>query len=143
MAKSAFPESHELHFGWPGMHGPKWSNYAINKSDLLIAVGSRFDDRVTGKLSRVRARRADVIHFDIDPAEIGKLRKADIPVVGPLKRGARRAREGARASRRVAGRTEPWLRQIAAWRERVPAPLRHAAERADEAAARLRGSCRR
>jgi acetolactate synthase-1/2/3 large subunit len=81
MAKSSFPESHELHFGWPGMHGPKWSNYAINKADLLIAVGARFDDRVTGKLSAF-APGADVIHFDIDPAEIGKLRKADIPVVG-------------------------------------------------------------
>ena len=56
MAKGAFPESHELHFGWPGMHGPKWSNWAMNKSDLLVAVGARFDDRVTGKLVRVRAR---------------------------------------------------------------------------------------
>ena len=51
MAKSAFPESHELHFGWPGMHGPKWSNWAMNKCDLLVSVGARFDDRVTGKLA--------------------------------------------------------------------------------------------
>jgi acetolactate synthase-1/2/3 large subunit len=118
MAKSAFPESHELFFGWPGMHGPKWSNYAINKSDLLIAVGSRFDDRVTGKLSAF-APGADVIHFDIDPAEIGKLRKADIPVVGPLKgvlfELAKTVREQV-----VPGRTEPWLQQIAAWRDEFP-----------------------
>jgi acetolactate synthase-1/2/3 large subunit len=118
MAKSAFPESHELHFGWPGMHGPKWSNYAINKADLLVAVGSRFDDRVTGKLSAF-APAADVIHFDVDAAEIGKIRKADIPVVGPLKgvlfELAKAVREQA-----VAGRTEPWLQQIAAWREEFP-----------------------
>jgi acetolactate synthase I/II/III large subunit len=118
MAKSAFPESHELHFGWPGMHGPKWSNYAINKSDLLIAVGSRFDDRVTGKLSAF-APAADVIHFDIDSAEIGKLRKADIPVVGPLKPVLAELAKAV-AEQRVEGRTEPWLRQIAAWRDEFP-----------------------
>ena len=66
------------------MHGPKWANWALNKADLLIAVGSRFDDRVTGKLSAF-APGAKVIHLDIDAAEIGKLRHADVPVVGPLK----------------------------------------------------------
>ncbi len=84
MGKSAFSETHELFFGWPGMHGPKWSNWALNKADLLVACGSRFDDRVTGKLSAF-APGARVIHLDIDAAEIGKLRHADIPVVGPLK----------------------------------------------------------
>ena len=84
MGKGAFPETHELHFGWPGMHGPKWSNWAMNKCDLLVAVGARFDDRVTGKLSAF-APGATVIHLDIDSAEISKLRQADIPVVGPLK----------------------------------------------------------
>jgi acetolactate synthase-1/2/3 large subunit len=118
MAKSAFPESHELFFGWPGMHGPKWSNWAINKADLLVAVGSRFDDRVTGKLSAF-APGADVIHFDIDAAEIGKIRKADIPVVGPLK-GVLHELAKAVAEQRVEGATEPWLRQIAAWREQFP-----------------------
>ena len=57
MAKGAFPETHELHFGWPGMHGPKWSNLAMNTCDLLVAVGARFDDRVTGKLD-ARSRPA-------------------------------------------------------------------------------------
>ncbi len=118
MAKSAFPESHELFYGWPGMHGPKWSNFAINKSDLLIAVGARFDDRVTGKLSAF-APGAEVIHFDIDPAEIGKLRKADIPVVGPLK-GVLHELGKAVAEQRVEDRTEPWLRQISAWRDEFP-----------------------
>ena len=84
MAKSAFPETHELHFGWPGMHGPKWSNLAMNKCDLLVSVGARFDDRVTGKLAAF-APGATVIHLDIDAAEIDKLRRADVPVVGPLK----------------------------------------------------------
>jgi acetolactate synthase I/II/III large subunit len=127
MGKSCFPESHELHFGWPGMHGPKWSNYAINKADLLVAIGARFDDRVTGKLSAF-APAADVIHFDIDPAEIDKLRKADIPVVGPLK-GVLHELAKAVGEQAVAGRTDPWLQQIAAWREQFP--LRYGADRGD------------
>ena len=84
MAKSAFPESHPLCYGPPGMHGSKWANWGLNKADLIVAVGARFDDRVTGKLSAF-APGAKVIHFDIDAAEIGKLRHADIPVIGPLK----------------------------------------------------------
>src|SRR5215213_3726592 len=71
MAKGAFPESHPLHAGLPGMHGSKWANWAMNKCDLLIAVGSRFDDRVTGKLTAF-APGAQVIHLDVDAAEIGK-----------------------------------------------------------------------
>src|ERR671920_1215925 len=84
MAKSSFPETHELPFGWPGMHGAKWSNWAMNKCDVLVAVGARFDDRVTGKLAAF-APGATVIHLDVDSAEIDKLRYADVPVVGPLK----------------------------------------------------------
>jgi len=121
MGKSAFPETHELHFGWPGMHGPKWSNWAMNKCDLLVAVGARFDDRVTGKLSAF-APGASVVHLDIDSAEIGKLRRADIPVVGPLTEVLAGLTEELRG-RRAAGSqppTEPWLRQLAAWREEFP-----------------------
>jgi acetolactate synthase-1/2/3 large subunit len=117
MAKGAFPENHELHFGWPGMHGPKWSNLAMNKCDLLIAVGARFDDRVTGKLSAFAAG-ATVIHLDVDSAEIGKLRHADVPVVGPLKQVL--ADLGAALEQLAAPRTEPWLRQISEWREEFP-----------------------
>jgi len=123
MGKSAFPETHELHFGWPGMHGPKWSNWAMNKCDLLVAVGARFDDRVTGKLSGF-APGATVIHLDIDSAEIGKLRQADIPVVGPLKQvladlaDELRALHGTGAA--AVNRTEPWLHQLSAWREEFP-----------------------
>jgi len=118
MGKSAFPETHELFFGWPGMHGPKWSNWAMNKCDLLVAVGSRFDDRVTGKLSAFAAG-AKVIHLDIDSAEISKLRHADIPVVGPLKQVLHDL-AGEMRELRVEGRTEPWLRQIAEWRDQFP-----------------------
>jgi len=124
MAKSAFPETHELHFGWPGMHGPKWSNLAMNTCDVLVAVGARFDDRVTGKLSEF-AKGATVIHLDMDAAEIGKLRSADVPVVGPLKH----ALAGIEAELRGLERTdtEPWLRQIAEWRDLYP--LRYGVER--------------
>jgi acetolactate synthase I/II/III large subunit len=120
MGKSAFPETHELFFGWPGMHGAKWSNWALNKADLMIACGSRFDDRVTGKLSAF-APGARVIHLDIDAAEIGKLRHADIPVVGPLKQVLRDiAAELQQRRQGTAPKTEPWLRQIAEWRDEFP-----------------------
>jgi acetolactate synthase-1/2/3 large subunit len=124
MAKGAFPESHELFAGWPGMHGPKWSNWALNKAELVVAVGSRFDDRVTGKVSAF-APGATVIHLDIDAAEISKIRHADIPVVGPLQ-GILAALASALEKTATPGRTEPWLRQIAEWREQFP--LRYSRE---------------
>jgi acetolactate synthase I/II/III large subunit len=118
MAKSAFPESHELHVGWPGMHGPKWSNWALNKADLIVAVGARFDDRVTGKVSAF-APGATVVHLDVDAAEISKIRHADIPVVGPLKPVLGELQK-VLEPQVLPGRTEPWLRQIAEWREQFP-----------------------
>jgi acetolactate synthase I/II/III large subunit len=117
MAKSAFPETHELHFGWPGMHGPKWSNLAMNTCDLLVAVGARFDDRVTGKLSAFAAG-ATVVHLDIDAAEISKLRRADVPVVGPLKQVLAQLADQLRTL--PAPDTATWLRQLEAWREEFP-----------------------
>ncbi len=81
MARGAFPDSHELHLGMPGMHGTVAAVGALQKSDLIIAVGTRFDDRVTGRLDSF-APNAKVIHADIDPAEIGKNRAVDIPIVG-------------------------------------------------------------
>ncbi len=118
MAKGAFPETHELFFGWPGMHGPKWSNWAMNKCDLLVAVGARFDDRVTGRLSAF-APSATVVHLDIDPAEIGKLRSADIPVVGPLTDVLAGMAERVRAVG-AAPRTDAWLRLLDEWRDEFP-----------------------
>jgi len=81
MARGAFPDSHRQNLGMPGMHGTVPSVLALQESDLLIALGSRFDDRVTGKVSEF-APGAKVIHIDIDPAEIGKIRHADVPIVG-------------------------------------------------------------
>jgi acetolactate synthase-1/2/3 large subunit len=81
MARGAFPDSHQLNLGMPGMHGTVPAVTALQKSDLLVALGARFDDRVTGDLKSF-APDAKVIHVDIDPAEIGKIRFADVPIVG-------------------------------------------------------------
>ncbi len=84
MALGAFPDSHEQHLGMPGMHGTVPAVYALQKSDLIIALGARFDDRVTGNLDSF-APGAAIVHADIDPAEIGKNRHADVPIVGDAK----------------------------------------------------------
>lgn len=84
MARGAFPDSHPQNLGMPGMHGTVAAVGALQKSDLLIALGTRFDDRVTGKLDTF-APEAKVIHADIDPAEIGKNRNAEVPIVGDVK----------------------------------------------------------
>jgi acetolactate synthase-1/2/3 large subunit len=120
MGKGCLPDSHPLNYGAPGMHGSKYANWALNKADLVIAVGSRFDDRVTGKLSAF-APGAQVIHFDIDAAEVGKIRRADIPVVGPLTVALRElTAELARVREGRAPAHEPWLRQLEDWREQFP-----------------------
>ena len=84
MARGAFPDSHPQHLGMPGMHGTVPAVTALQKSDLLITLGARFDDRVTGDIKSF-AKGAKVIHVDIDPAEIGKIRHADVPIVGDAK----------------------------------------------------------
>jgi acetolactate synthase-1/2/3 large subunit len=84
MGKGAFEEHHPLALGMLGMHGTAYANFAVTECDLLIAVGARFDDRVTGKLDEF-ASRAKVIHIDIDPAEVGKTRVPDVPIVGDVK----------------------------------------------------------
>ena len=127
MGKGAFPETHPLFFGWPGMHGTKWSNIAMNTCDVLVAIGARFDDRVTGKLSAF-APGATVVHLDIDPAEISKLRDADVPVVGPLKKAlAELAIEVGK--HRADGVPPPaaWMHKIEEWRDEFP--LRYGSER--------------
>jgi acetolactate synthase-1/2/3 large subunit len=117
MGKSCLPDSHVLNYGAPGMHGSKYANFALNKADLVIAVGSRFDDRVTGKVSAF-APGARVIHFDIDAAEVGKIRHAEIPVVGPLKIALP---ELAAALSELEGVSHaPWLRQLDEWRDSFP-----------------------
>jgi acetolactate synthase-1/2/3 large subunit len=81
MARGAFPDSHPQHLGMPGMHGSVTAVYGLQKADLIVALGARFDDRVTGKLDSF-APGAAIVHADIDPAEIGKNRTADVPIVG-------------------------------------------------------------
>ncbi|MEK0189728.1 acetolactate synthase large subunit, partial [Microcoleus anatoxicus PTRS2] len=81
MGKGAFDENHPLSVKMLGMHGTAYANFAVTECDLLIAVGARFDDRVTGKLDEFAAR-AKVIHIDIDPAEVGKNRGPEVPIVG-------------------------------------------------------------
>ncbi|MGA7148308.1 MAG: acetolactate synthase large subunit [Microbacterium sp.] len=84
MARGAFPDSHPQHLGMPGMHGTVPAVLALQEADLLVSLGARFDDRVTGKAA-LFAPNAQVVHVDIDPAEIGKIRTADVPIVGDLK----------------------------------------------------------
>ena len=84
MARGAFPDSHDQHLGMPGMHGTVPAVLALQDSDLIVSLGARFDDRVTGKAS-LFAPHAQVVHVDIDPAEISKIRTADVPIVGDLK----------------------------------------------------------
>ena len=118
MAKGAFPNTHHLSLGMLGMHGSKYANMATSKSDLLIAVGARFADRVTGKLSTF-ARNAKVIHIDIDPAEIGKNRTPDVPIVGDAK-PALTAINAELKKRDAKPRTEEWLKKVNQWRDTWP-----------------------
>lgn len=111
MGMTAIPSSHPLALGMLGMHGMAWANFAVCETDLLIAVGARFDDRVTGKADTF-ATQAKIIHIDIDPAEIGKNVPVDIPIVGDVKSVLEMLGE------RVTDCTHPeWLEQIAKWRE--------------------------
>ena len=84
MARGAFPDSHKQHLGMPGMHGTVPAVLALQESDLIISLGARFDDRVTGKVSEF-APNATIVHVDVDPAEISKIRTADVPIVGDAK----------------------------------------------------------
>ena len=118
MGKGAFPASNPLNIGPVGMHGSKYANLAMTESDLIIAAGARFSDRVTGKLSEF-APHAKVIHIDIDPAEIGKIREAQVPIVGDLK-GVVAGIVSTIEKEACTPRTEAWNAQIAEWRERYP-----------------------
>jgi acetolactate synthase-1/2/3 large subunit len=121
MARGAFPDSHPQHLGMPGMHGGVAAVTALQKCDLIIALGTRFDDRVTGKLSTF-APNATVIHADIDPAEISKNRTADVPIVGDAREVIADLAANVKAEM-DAGRQPDyaaWWRQCADWRERYP-----------------------
>ncbi len=118
MGKGALPASHPLNLGPVGMHGAKYSNLAMTETDLIIAVGARFSDRVTGRLSEF-APHAQVIHIDIDPAEIGKIREAQVPIVGDVK-GVLIGLTEQLGKDGATPHTEEWIARIDAWRERYP-----------------------
>ena len=115
MGLGAFPETHELAMEMPGMHGSCCANYAFTDADLVVAIGARFDDRVTGKLEMF-SPKSQKIHIDIDPSCIGKNVWVDVPIVGDAKNVLREL------NKRVDSKTdiEPWLRQIDDWKTKYP-----------------------
>ena len=122
MARGAFPDNHPLCLGMPGMHGNATAITAMQKSDLLINFGARFDDRVTGKVSTF-APDAKVIHVDIDPAEQGKVRKPDVPIVGDCRIVVEEILKSvqellAEGSKQV--NIDPWRSKVSGWREKFP-----------------------
>jgi acetolactate synthase I/II/III large subunit len=120
MARGAFPDSHPQHLGMPGMHGTVAAVTALQKADLLITLGARFDDRVTGKLSTF-APNAKIIHADIDPAEIGKNRHADVAIVGDLKNILRALNPATKAAlAKSQPDLTPWLTETYGWRSKFP-----------------------
>lgn len=122
MARGAFPDSHAQHLGMPGMHGSVAAVAAMQRSDLLVALGARFDDRVTGQLSSF-APDAQVVHADIDPAEISKNRKADVPIVGDCAEIINEliAAVKAEIDRDGERKYDAWWTQIESWRDTYPA----------------------
>jgi acetolactate synthase-1/2/3 large subunit len=120
MALGAFPGDHAQFLGWLGMHGTRTANYAMDEADLICAIGARFDDRVTGKLSEF-APRAKFIHIDVDPAEISKNVPAHIPIVGDARAVLRKLIKEYRALEGVdPGRLEPWWERIRGWQAKHP-----------------------
>jgi len=125
MARGAFPDSHPQHLGMPGMHGTVAAVTALQKADLLITLGARFDDRVTGKLSTF-APGAKIIHADIDPAEIGKNRRADVGLVGDLKLTIEALIPALKSEfKKNQPDISAWLTQAYGWRTRFPLGYDH------------------
>ena len=121
MARGAFPDDHELCLGMPGMHGNYTAVTALQRADLLVALGSRFDDRVTGKVSAF-APDAKIIHVDIDPAELGKVRRPDVPIVGDCRRVIEELVQAVRANqaKREWPALDDWHAQLKDWQAKYP-----------------------
>jgi len=115
MGLGAFPGNHPLWLGMPGMHGTVAANRAIHHADVILAIGLRFDDRVTGKVSRFAPHAHTIIHVDIDPAEIGKVVRTHVPIVGDAKLVLRELLKGAKPLKLAA-----WWRELEEWRTRHP-----------------------
>ncbi|MBW3546933.1 MAG: acetolactate synthase large subunit [Actinobacteria bacterium] len=130
MARGAFPDDHPLCLGMPGMHGNYTAVTAMQEADLLVALGSRFDDRVTGKVDGF-APEAKIVHVDIDPAELGKVRRADVPIVGDCRLVIEELVQAVRAL--MSGGVQPpdrspWDATIRGWQERYPLAYEPSAE---------------
>ena len=119
MGKSSYNEEDHLSLGMLGMHGTAYANFAVSECDLLITLGARFDDRVTGKLDEF-ACDADVIHFDIDPAEINKNRYPSVAVIGDLRKSLMQLLKQTRFNNITKTRTLPWLKRLYKWKEVYP-----------------------
>ena len=119
MARGSFPDSHELCLGMPGMHGNYTAVTAMQRSDLLIAMGSRFDDRVTGKVGAF-AQEAKIIHVDIDPAEHGKVRQPDVAIVGDCRVVMEKMVDLISSSSKTAANHDAWRQQLSGWQEKFP-----------------------
>ena len=145
MARGAFPDSHPLCLGMPGMHGNYTAVTSMQKADLLIALGTRFDDRVTGKVDAF-APDAKIIHVDIDPAELGKVRRPDVPIVGDCRLVIEELVKAVQAPARRAGPSPtaaPGARTISGWQEKYPLHLRASRDgRRAQAAVRARAAAR-
>src|SRR4051812_36435717 len=130
MARGAFPDDHPLCLGMPGMHGNYTAVTSMQESDLLIALGSRFDDRVTGKVGEF-APGAKVIHVDIDPAELGKVRRPDVPIVGDCRLVIEelvKAVRDLKASGEPVADTSVWKSTLSGWQETYPMTYEQQAE---------------
>ena len=122
MNRGGFPDGHPLCLGMPGMHGNYTAVTSMQKADLLIALGARFDDRVTGKVDGF-APGAKIIHVDIDSAELGKVRKADVAIEGDCKEAIQMLLAEVRAqnlSKKIAAGAEPWRKTVADWEKKYP-----------------------
>jgi acetolactate synthase-1/2/3 large subunit len=125
--KGGFPEDHDLSMGMLGMHGTPYANYAVSQADLLIAVGVRFDDRVTGNLAAF-APRARFVHIDVDPAEISKNVAIDVPIVGDAKRVLASLLTELKKLELSADRHLPWMEQVEAWKRDHPLVIRESTD---------------
>ena len=138
MGLGAYPASGEQWLGMLGMHGTRAANYAMDEADLIVAIGARFDDRITGKLAEF-APHAKFIHIDIDPAEISKNVPAHIPIVGDAKLVLPELTREYRALQTDSSRLDAWWKQIDAWQEEYPLQLRARQGRRDQAPVHDRG----
>ncbi len=128
--KGAFPETHPSCLGMFGMHGSRYANYTVQAADLLIAIGARFDDRVTGQLSTF-APEAKIVHLDVDPAEISKLVTATVPLVGDMKQILPRLTAEVKKAFEQRGRPDlaAWWKKVSDWREKHPLRIHQEGEK--------------